>query len=76
MPSRTTNDVKPQSLVLVTGANGFIAVWILKYLLERSFSVRGTVRSERKGAYLRELFKSFGDKLEIVVVEDITKVSN
>ncbi|KAI0777493.1 NAD-P-binding protein [Trametes elegans] len=59
--------------VLVTGANGFVAVWILKYLLERSFSVRGTVRSERKGAYLKELFKSFGDKLEIVVVEDITK---
>lgn len=61
--------------VLVTGANGYVAVWVLKYLLERSFTVRGTIRSESKGAYLRELFKAHGDKLEVVVVPDITKVS-
>ncbi|OJT14836.1 NADPH-dependent aldehyde reductase ARI1 [Trametes pubescens] len=59
--------------VLVTGANGFVAVWVLKYLLERSFTVRGTIRSESKGVYLRELFKAHGDKLELVVVPDITK---
>ena len=60
--------------VLVTGANGYIAVWIVKSLLDTGFFVRGTVRSESKAGYLREHFKSFGDKLEIVVVEDITKV--
>ncbi|KAK7683028.1 hypothetical protein QCA50_013700 [Cerrena zonata] len=59
--------------VLVSGANGYIAVWIVKFLLEQGFSVRGTVRSEAKTTHLKELFKSYGDKLELVVVEDITK---
>ncbi|OJT14835.1 hypothetical protein TRAPUB_8629 [Trametes pubescens] len=59
--------------VLVTGANGFIAVWVVKTLLEQGFAVRGTVRSESKAAHLRETFASYGDKLEIVIVEDITK---
>ncbi|KAA1466810.1 NAD-P-binding protein [Dentipellis sp. KUC8613] len=57
---------------LVTGANGFIAVWVVRRLLEAGYSVRGTVRSADKGAHLREIFKSYGDKLELVVVPDIT----
>ena len=61
--------------VLVTGANGYIAVWIVKSLLEAGFAVRGTVRSESKAAHLRSLFRSSGDKFETVVVPDITKVS-
>ena len=68
MPSVTSGKV------LVTGANGYIAVWIVKSLLEAGFSVRGTVRSESKAGHLRELFKQHGDKFEVVVVEDITKV--
>ena len=60
--------------ILVTGANGFIAVWVVKSLLERGYAVRGTVRTESKAAHLKQLFASYGDKLEIVVVEDITKV--
>ncbi|THH28646.1 hypothetical protein EUX98_g5549 [Antrodiella citrinella] len=59
--------------VLVTGANGYVAVWIVKKLLEEGFSVRGTVRSESKAPYLKNLFASYGDKLEFVVVSDITK---
>ncbi|KAI0367230.1 NAD-P-binding protein [Pilatotrama ljubarskyi] len=59
--------------VLVTGANGYIAVWVVKSLLDQGFSVRGTVRSESKAKHLRETFKSYGDKLEVVIVEDITK---
>jgi hypothetical protein len=59
--------------VLVTGANGYIALWIVKTLLERGNSVRGSVRSESKGRVLRELFNSYGDLLEIVVVPDMTK---
>lgn len=31
--------------VVVTGANGFIASWLVKLLLERGYTVRGTVRS-------------------------------
>ncbi|KAI0746584.1 NAD(P)-binding protein [Daedaleopsis nitida] len=59
--------------VLVTGANGYVAVWVVKTFLDHGFSVRGTVRSESKAPYLRNLFKSHGKKFEVVIVEDITK---
>ncbi|KAH9918737.1 NAD(P)-binding protein [Epithele typhae] len=62
--------------VLVTGANGYIAVWIVKTMLEAGFSVRGTVRSASKADHLRNLFKSFGDKFEVVVVPDITNAES
>ena len=65
----------PPAKVLVTGANGFIAVWVVQNLLEQGFSVRGTVRSESKASHLRELFKSYGDKFETAIVQDITRVS-
>ena len=61
--------------VLVTGANGFIAAWIIKLLLEQGFSVRGTVRSLAKGDSIRAAMSVNTDKLEFVVVEDITVVS-
>lgn len=60
--------------VLVTGANGYIAVWLVQRLLEKGYSVRGTSRSESKGVHLKETFKKYGDRFEFVVVEDITKV--
>ncbi|KIY74197.1 NAD(P)-binding protein [Cylindrobasidium torrendii FP15055 ss-10] len=59
--------------VLVSGANGYIAVWVVRKLLEKGFAVRGTVRSDAKGAFLKEAFKSYGDKFELVIVPDITK---
>ncbi|KAJ7142305.1 NAD-P-binding protein [Mycena epipterygia] len=59
--------------VLVTGANGYIAVWVVRTLLEHGFSVRGAVRSADKTTHLRELFASYGDKLEFIVVPDITQ---
>ncbi len=61
--------------VLVSGANGFIAVWVVQDLLKAGYSVRGTVRSEAKANHLHKLFASYGDKFECVVVSDITKVS-
>ena len=66
------------SKVLVSGANGYIAMWIVRTLLERGFTVRGTIRTEDKGKFMIEYFESLGyrDKLEVVVVDDITKVSN
>jgi nucleoside-diphosphate-sugar epimerase len=60
--------------VLVTGANGFIATWVVRRFLEKGYAVRGSVRSADKGKFLQESFESYGDKFEIVVVEDITKV--
>ncbi|GJJ13666.1 hypothetical protein Clacol_007922 [Clathrus columnatus] len=64
--------VQPGSKILVTGASGFIAVWIVKYLLQNHFMVRGTVRSEEKGEYLKELFKEYGSQFEYVIVEDMS----
>jgi hypothetical protein len=48
--------------------------WVVRTLLEQGYAVRGTVHSEAKGAHLKMLFDKYGDKLELVVVEDITKV--
>ncbi|KAJ7162509.1 NAD-P-binding protein [Mycena filopes] len=59
--------------VLVTGANGFVAAWVVRSLLEEGFAVRGTVRSAEKGDHLRETFASFGERFELVVVPDIAK---
>ena len=59
---------------LVTGANGFVAAWVVRALLEDGFSVVGTVRSASKGEHLKRQFASYGDKFEIKVVEDITAV--
>ena len=71
--------VNKGSKVLVSGANGYLVMWVVRTLLERGFTVRGTVRSEDKGKFMIEYFKSLGyggDKLEVVVVDDIIKVGN
>ena len=77
-PLNTMPSVDKGSKVLVSGANGYIAMWIVRTLLERGFTVRGTVRTEDKGKFLIEYFKSlgYGDKIEVVVVDDIVKVGN
>jgi len=75
MPSITPSPSHPQK-VLVTGASGFIAVWITKALLENGFTVLGTVRSSSKGDYLKALFKEFGDAFEYILVENIEVVSD
>ncbi|KAJ7477983.1 D-lactaldehyde dehydrogenase [Mycena galericulata] len=59
--------------VLVSGANGYIATWIVQTLLEKGFSVRGAVRSADKGNHLLELFGTkYPGKFETVVIPDIT----
>jgi uncharacterized protein YbjT (DUF2867 family) len=69
MPSISSNDK-----ILVTGANGYVALWVVKTSLEEGYSVRAAVRAESKGTHLREFFKDYGNKLELVIVPDITKV--
>jgi nucleoside-diphosphate-sugar epimerase len=59
-------------LVLVTGANGYIAMHVIRALLERGYRVRGVVRSEAKGTHIHKTFKPYSNNLEVVVVEDIT----
>ncbi|MCO5584911.1 hypothetical protein L7F22_038843 [Adiantum nelumboides] len=65
--------IGPGSLVLVTGASGFLAAHCVHQLLERGHSVRGTVRSKEKGDYLKQLFKRHGDKFQYVIAEDVEK---
>ena len=67
--------IAPGSKVLVTGANGFAAIHIVDVLLKKGYSVRATVRSESKGAHFKRVFGKYGDKLELVVIPDITRVS-
>lgn len=49
--------VTPQDKVVVTGANGFLAAWLVQELLDNGYSVRGTVRSLEKGEYVLSLFR-------------------
>ncbi|KAF9025335.1 D-lactaldehyde dehydrogenase [Hymenopellis radicata] len=60
--------------ILVTGANGYLATYIVGDLLKKGYTVHAAVRSEAKGAHLLELYKVYGDKLKLAIVEDITKV--
>ncbi|KAF8581455.1 D-lactaldehyde dehydrogenase [Ramaria rubella] len=60
-----------QLKVLVSGASGFVAAWVVRTILERGHSVRGTVRNNAKGDYLKQIFKEHGDRFDYVVVEDV-----
>jgi nucleoside-diphosphate-sugar epimerase len=65
--------ISPPAKVLVTGVNGYLATWVTKKYLEAGYSVRGTVRSLSKSAFLDDKFGHYGNRFELVVVEDITK---
>ncbi|KAE9410975.1 NAD(P)-binding protein [Gymnopus androsaceus JB14] len=65
-PEKTTK-------VLVSGSNGYIAIWVVNNLLQKGYAVRGTVRSEDKGTHLKKIFADYGDKFELAVVPDIVK---
>ncbi|XP_031284668.1 cinnamoyl-CoA reductase 1-like [Pistacia vera] len=56
MPSVNSSPISGQT-VCVTGAGGFIASWIVKLLLEKGYTVKGTVRNpdDPKNDHLREL---------------------
>jgi nucleoside-diphosphate-sugar epimerase len=47
--------IDPTAPVLVTGASGYIASWLVKYLLEAGYSVHGTVRDPSKKTGLEHL---------------------
>ncbi|KAF8987070.1 hypothetical protein BDQ17DRAFT_1335252 [Cyathus striatus] len=65
--------INPGVKVLVTGANGYLAMWITQKLLDLGYSVRGTVRSVTKGIYLKDYFERYGDCFEVAVVSDFTE---
>ncbi|XTI84528.1 hypothetical protein V2W45_1339567 [Cenococcum geophilum] len=67
--------LKPGSLVLVTGVNGFIGSHIADQLLAHGYHVRGTVRDVAKAEWMSEFFKSRhpDDQFELVAVPDNVK---
>jgi nucleoside-diphosphate-sugar epimerase len=69
MPALASSGSPPT--ILVTGASGFIATWIISTLLERGYKVRAAVRAEARGKHLLETFKEYGDKLDLHIVGDI-----
>ncbi|KDQ06901.1 hypothetical protein BOTBODRAFT_232897 [Botryobasidium botryosum FD-172 SS1] len=64
--------IQAPATVLVTGASGYLAASIVKELLDRGYSVRGTVRSAAKGDYLKNLFKAHEPRFQYVIVPDMS----
>ncbi|CAF0980169.1 unnamed protein product [Rotaria sp. Silwood1] len=59
--------------ILVTGANSFIGTWIVKYLLEKGYNVRGTVRSQAKEYQVLDgISKDYHSRISFVHISDIT----
>lgn len=60
--------------VLLTGGNGFIAVHIIEFALQRGYTVTTTVRSESKTTFLRQKFSEAvsNGQLSFAIVPDIT----
>ena len=46
--------------VLVTGGNGFLALWVIKDLLEQAYAVRATLRSLAKADEVRQTLRDQG----------------
>lgn len=64
MLSSENRAIPPDSLVVVTGANGFIASHVVDQFLEAGYRVRGTVRSIHRAAWVQEFFnKKYGPGL-------------
>ncbi|QRW23237.1 NADPH-dependent methylglyoxal reductase GRE2 protein [Rhizoctonia solani] len=65
--------IQSPAKVLLTGANGYFAIHAIKDLLDRGYTVVGTVRPEHKGEELIKLFPLYTGKLTYTVVPDILK---
>ncbi|KAI7763633.1 hypothetical protein LZL87_010688 [Fusarium oxysporum] len=59
-------------LVLVTGANGFIATHVLQSLLQGGYHVRGVVRSQASADAVLETFPENSGSLSVIVVPSMT----
>ena len=70
--------LQPDSLIFVTGVNGFLGSHIANQFLLAGYRVKGTVRNLKKNAWLRELFhERYGQgRFEVVEVEDLSVVGS
>ncbi|KZT41443.1 NAD(P)-binding protein [Sistotremastrum suecicum HHB10207 ss-3] len=57
-------------LVLVTGASGFLGSHVIQQLLQADYPVRAVVRRP-KLAQMQEAYASYGNKVQVVAVDDI-----
>lgn len=66
--------IPPGSTVFVTGVNGLIASHIADQLLQRGYTVHGSVRDAKKNEWLSKLFSTRHKnvKFELVEVKDMT----
>ena len=61
--------VKAGDLVLLSGASGFLAIYVAQAALRHGLKVRGTVRSQAKGEYVKKVLNS--KDFDFVIVEDV-----
>jgi nucleoside-diphosphate-sugar epimerase len=64
--------------ILVTGASGYIAGWIVKYLLEEGNTVHGTVRDLKNASkvkHLLELQKAYPERLKLFEADLLNRES-
>ncbi|TFB00041.1 NADPH-dependent methylglyoxal reductase GRE2 [Trichoderma ghanense] len=61
-----------EQTLLITGANGYVALHIISEALTRGYNVRGTVRSASSASKVLPVFASHGPRFSVVVVPDLT----
>jgi nucleoside-diphosphate-sugar epimerase len=62
-----------KSTVFITGATGFIGAQITAFALRAGFNVKLSVRREAQIDSLRQAFEEFADRVDFVVIPDITE---
>ncbi|MDO9237082.1 MAG: aldehyde reductase [Aquabacterium sp.] len=75
MSHDTPQTATPSQTVLVTGASGYIAGWIVKYLLDEGHTVHATVRDPSRAAsvaHLQALAKDAPGRLKLFKAELLT----
>jgi NADPH-dependent methylglyoxal reductase len=69
-------DLAMVDTLLVTGANGYVALHVIKEALAQGYEVVGTVRSVAAAEKITAIFPNSSSQLAIVEVHDITKPSD